>query len=503
MKKVLLKALMFIFPTVLVAQNIFDTPVLKWSEVEHYNHRTDDYNSVIKLAVEDHYYNFQILNYNSNDPEIKVFERDEEFNVIRTNTIVLKSNDKYRSFNKAVNVGSDIYVFSTQDNVSKGKKYLFAQKINPVTLSLDEELQLIFEADFKGRNRYNTGFYNVEVSEDHSKILVIYSDSYSRKFHGNSNFKVFDTHLNMQWESMPISLDNKKQYTKNRFNVMNSGDVVLYRKVYKDKLKPMDMNPIHELLTFSSDTNYDIGRRIIQSKGAPFKNLKVQMSEGDISVTSFYGYRGNADGIYIGKLIDDEFKEVYIPLSRDKNMKRLLFDLYTENLIKIDENRFYVIGEKRNIEYLNGYAGSIYMNRESIPLHNFLDIYVFKVNFSKKIIEWDKSFGKHQLERNSTKTLSAAVWLGQNEELHLLYNDNLKNHTKADKMYKMTSMKNHCLTLVKIDKDGGLIKGVVKSDLDNKVLITPNTLTKIKSNVYSITGDLKNVNQVIYGKLTL
>tara|TARA_R110000787_G_scaffold60220_8_gene136570 strand:+ start:11602 stop:13047 length:1446 start_codon:yes stop_codon:yes gene_type:complete len=245
---------------------------------------------------------------------------------------------------KVIELEDRLIVISDAMEKRSGKHEIYAQ-VYSLTENTVSERKVLASFPIDGYSK--SGFYNVSVSPDKSKIAVFANLPYIKKTQEKVMISVYDNSLNVLWEqSETLKYDSKRSYQENTF-VLNSGDVVLNK--ISDAFKKTRKS---ELLKFNGNT---VETNDFSSAGFQPMNMKLIDVNGSPMLAGFYWYGKSA----VVKINPKEGNDNDGAFLYDINSKTLIgIHEWTENLdakdlksleviaIKVVNDDIFMIGEK-------------------------------------------------------------------------------------------------------------------------------------------------------------
>ncbi|OUR97685.1 hypothetical protein A9Q86_15850 [Flavobacteriales bacterium 33_180_T64] len=186
---------------------------------------------------------------------------------------------------------------------------VYSEKENTVS---DHKILASFTIDGYSKS----GFYNIAISPDQTKIAIVANMPFVKKTQEKVKIWVYDNQLNLLWEqSETLNYDSKRAYQENIF-VQNSGEVVMNKisNAYKK-------TRLSQLLTFNGNS---VETQSFSSPGFLPMEMKLINVHGKSMFTGFF-WNGKSSVI---KINSKEGKN---------NDGAFLYDLSTNNLIGIHE----------------------------------------------------------------------------------------------------------------------------------------------------------------------
>ncbi|MGJ8592387.1 MAG: hypothetical protein ACSHXF_07560 [Aquaticitalea sp.] len=239
---------------------------------------------------------------------------DQSMQAIDTKSFNLpKLGQRASDLVRTIEVGDHLVVLSSvMDKQSAAHQFngqIYNQKDNSVS---DNKVLASFTIDGYGKS----GFYQVAVSPDQSKIAILANMPFEKKTQEQVKIWVYDTALNLIWEqSETLNYESDRAYQEDLF-VLNSGEVVMNK--ITDAFKK---SRVSELLTFNGKTVETVA---FSSAGFQPMNMELINVNGAPMFAGFF-WNGKSSVISINNAEGDD------------NDGAFLYDFNAKNLIGIHE----------------------------------------------------------------------------------------------------------------------------------------------------------------------
>jgi hypothetical protein len=434
---------------------------------------------------------------------------DGDLNLIKKAAIILSEDKKGRQMEGVFILNGELVVFSSLNNPEQKKHQLFAQKINKESLLLEENVKLLGELDYSGINKYKDSYFQYEVSEDRSKILVFYTLLGKGDETLKSGMFLYDSGLKPLWKNEDVSPDlSEGIFRYHSFKIDNKGNVYLLGLHYADRKNYFDDAGFRKNGFFSSDTYYtykpnytyqiyrfyDSGTKEEHADiTIPFQFIRslsispagnnsvictgIYSAPGRISADGGFVFNFNIATKQISKLDKKEFGTSLIEAGfNEKELNR--FRRNIDNKAEWDPFE-YILGDiktRKNGEkyfvaeqYISGTktqrSGNM-ITYSTIFMHN--DLFVFNLTADNRIKRIDKVSKRQYLL--TTDRFNSYTTLEENGSLYFLFNTIVYNDT----MFKNAKMGD--TYLVSIDNEGKQNKVIFKpKEMAEKIILMPGT----------------------------
>lgn len=333
-------------------------------------------------------------------------------------------------------------------SVSNGiKKSFFLQEIDPNTLALTAPVELDhFESAGKSTDASNT---LVRMTDDKSKISVVYTIPGRRKDNEAFGINVFDKEMNRLWKGVfELPYENRLLELDN-YKVDAEGTVhMLGKRYYNRRREKVDGLVNYDYLLFSLKEGGEIDSLKINSEGKFLRSMQVSLTDdGDIISAGLYSDRNSADvgGAYYlridgqsREIVKSSFKEFEIDFltanmterKAERVKKRIeqgkeveLPYYHIDELISHGDGRVTMIGEKRHIYTSTFYTGYTMV---TTTYYHYDDMVVVDIGPDGEI-NWAERLAKKQWTVDDGAAYSSYAAMVRPNELVLIYNDNGEN----------------------------------------------------------------------------
>ena len=492
MNPFILFVLLYISPVFLFAQEITFTK----SESVPINSKSK---IISGITQGEHGYYIRELNmkYNSfkeiSTGEYKIHKISKDLKTNNYSEITIPFHSRKSKLKKIMILDNDLLVFSSYFDKKKKEKYIYLQKIDPITLNKVEEKETILKSKFRrGWQQYCNYFF--KLSPDKSKLLIYEEDVY-KGFKRTIHFCVIDKSSTKLWEES-ISLDKKNMIG----NDIRDAGIDNYGNIsFLANSKQKGVRKIFSIINCNIE-NKTIQEQIIKSnRNNLIQDVKIKFdSTSAILIGGFYSNANNkrSDGFLFGKW---NFL--------DQNPK-LTFTSFTDKFKKEGEKKYSLKSgmEKYNLCHFHlSKKGNIVLIGERVKKHEYDklgssgDISYFKYEFGNilyiefrpndlSIIRSGKIKKKRILESNFSRNF---YFYEKENNFHFIFNDHLDNINNPEKKPKAAGGSNKNIAVnVEINSKGKL---KYSSFSGNKIKeINPRKLVRVSENEILYTGQNKD-----------
>ncbi|HYG20377.1 MAG TPA: hypothetical protein VD816_15670, partial [Ohtaekwangia sp.] len=135
--------------------------------------------------------------------------------------------DDNREVETILQLRNRLFMFTSLTDFKTKKNALSVQEVNKKTLRPESVPQRIAEIDYQGELKSNSGKFQLRVSRDSSKILVLYNLPYHKNEPEAFGFTVLDAQLKPLWRKETKLPYEDGLFALESIRVDNDGDVYL------------------------------------------------------------------------------------------------------------------------------------------------------------------------------------------------------------------------------------------------------------------------------------
>ncbi len=354
-----------------------------------------------------------------------------------------------------------------------------------------------------------SGSFDIQVSNDSTKILVYFAFPYDKDEEEMNAVKVFDTDYNELWrKEIQLPYSDKYFITKD-YRIANNGDIFVMGYAKPDRKKGekrqrKESNQFYKLFKVSKNTDDEIEEYDLALADKFIDNIgmTVDLGNNTIGVAGMYsedrkGSSGGTFYITIDQSTLNQVTESFNQFTKDflsnfmserraeKGKSIGSFDF--KNIIKRDDGGAVIIAEEyyvvvHTITDANGNTTTTYT-------YHYDDIIVINVNPDGSIA-WTTYVPKKQ----STGGLGVYVsykLLVNNDKLHFVYNDHRKNFERRQedkKIRNMSNVKKSVAVIYTIDSDGNGEYQQLFNNKETKAYFVPFRSYQLTSDKVIIVG---------------
>lgn len=419
--------------------------------------------------------------------------------------------NKPREYEFIIESGNQIHIFTSFLNEKQKKNYLFVQSLNPVTLTMNNDIQKICEIPVQ--SKYNKGSFHYAVSEDTSKILIFKSYPYHKRKHEKFGFLVFDSNFSKILQKETELPYNDELFKMERIKVDKSGNIYVLAVVYKKKVRDKrhgKPNYDYRLLAYTGNgtkyNEYSIGFNDYFISDMQFE----ADGQGNIICGGFYSEKESFSikGTFIltidtkaGHLRNvhyQRFKKNFLTLfMKDKKAKRgkELYEYDLNNFILRKDGGIILTAEQyyMNVAAPKYIEGNVNRRRSTTYYYNYNDIIVVNINPDGSI-KWTKKIRKRQITTNDRGLNSSYFFTYYKDKMYFVFNDNPKNLyiIDAKRTYNFSKSSEVLTALVVMDMEGNLSKYALFSSFESNIVLRPRIFKKINPAEFIIYGQKNN-----------
>lgn len=412
--------------------------------------------------------------------------------------IDLGSGKEFREFLDVISTNTELLVFSSFQNKRERKNYLFAQHFNKSTLKQEGDLEMVMELDYTRGTNSNTGQFDIKLSNDRSKTMIMANLPYKKRENEKLKCYVYDAEFKpiMQRNITLPHTDDK--YSVLDYEVSNQGQVYILGKFTEGRVQRSSKKlPDYkfEIISYSggeSSTSYPVtvaGKYVVDTK--LIINLDQDLiCAGFFTEKSGQSVRGSyflkidhkTGGKVVEKFTDFDIELITQNMSKGKKKAALkkdasgkvveIPDYRVAGFILKEDGGLVLIGEQR----YSYYRYKVYANGTQSrggTIYRFNSIMVLNIAPTGEI-EWSDQIEKEQVG-GGMGGLMELVSFGlhtQDDRLHIFYNDNSSRLAKKKKKVKTKDrlpMMDAMAFMVSYNMEGKRINTVLNTYKDLKM----------------------------------
>ena len=398
-------------------------------------------------------------------------------------------------------VKDEIILISSYFNKKQGKNYAFASKID---MDGNAKGDFVKIDEIETDSKRHQGSYNISVSNDSTKFLILREDPYENSDNQIFHFKVLDIGFKELW-AKDLELPYKyEDYFLDAFKLANNGTVyMLAAFVLKDKESRKEARqdkkegkPTYKYLVDAYSPESDKLKEFEISLGDLFiSDIGFTLDSADnINCAGFYSKKsssGVAGCFYVKvdskdlKVISKSTKEFSTDFlanfmsERKAEKGRELEGFYLRKLVKRNDGGLAVVAEKYYVTTSqscdnHGHCTTNYH-------YHYDEIFILNINPDGNI-GWTSVVPKKQISENDGGVYSSFALMSYGSKLYFIYNDNRKNIDVFDsrKLKYMTNVKQSQAIIAVVDEKGKVTKNVLINNKDNKTYVVPKKTYQMK-----------------------
>lgn len=443
------------------------------------------------------------------------------------------------SINEGIyNVNNKIYVFASQPDKNRDANSLYLTLIDYTGKS--SEPKLIDEIFFGDRK--DKGNFDIHYISESQKFLITHNEGYSKKGNEQLNYKLFDEDFKLLWDK-PIELPYQDSKFKvkgyqidEESNVYMFGEISITKKISKKVVFAYypSLNKLEEV-------------KVEFGKAFNTSDLNFKYNKGMLQFIGFYhDLKGGIQGVFLTQINTKTLAtntQKTIPFSEKdlllftseravKNGKGIQADYDIKQVLVGDNGDLFIVGEafkevaqtQHNFNQFNqGMNMPPNIRTGSMPVNPIGGISTVQTNYKyyyndimlvrvskEHEINWVQKVPKKQISANDGGYFSSYVFMHDNNNLYMFFNDNPKNlspKTKPKKRGNYTAVTSNPSSLVvalyTINKNSGHYDAqlLFKSKIDAKSVFVPKFQQKLNDKqtlIYSKWG-----NKYRFGTITI
>lgn len=417
-----------------------------------------------------------------------------------------------------------LYLFTSKPDNRTKKNTLSVQEIDKKTLLPKPEKRGIASIDFSGERSYNNGSFQIEVSRDSSKLLVISNLMQNKGDHKTFGLCVVDDKFQPLWNKDVTLPYEDNLLDLESFRVDDHGDVYLLGLIFNERRKSKR----------HGEPNYKYQVFAYRDKGSLLKEYPISLDDKfitdlqidvnanrDLICAGFYSQQGTLSikGTYF-LTIDANTKDI-----KTKSIKEFGIDFLTSDLSdrqaektkrkgdKGEEAELYSYDLRRMLVGKDGSAillGEQYIVHEvtytsstngtrtssTSTYYHYNDIIAVKIDPSGQI-KWAEKIVKSQRSVDDEGFFSSYLTAIVNGKLCFIFNDNPKNvgYNGEGKFHAFTRGGESLVVMVTLDQTGKQERKPLLDTFNAEVVTRPKVCEQIKNNEVILFGQRKKTQQ--------
>ncbi len=392
--------------------------------------KKDSENMVYHIAFPSAYgfmtYNYLENVFMDNTKAITLTKYDQSMQAIESQTFNLpKLGLRAANLMEVLEIDDRLIFLSNCMDKKTGENQLYAQIYNKEDNTVSEKKVL---ATFAIEGYNNSGFYQLAISPDRTKIGILANMPFVKKTQEETQAWAYDTDLNVLWEQREtLNFDSERAYQESTF-INNSGDLFVSKVTdfYKQKSRTT------HLMTFDGES---VQTSIMSSDGFQPMNMKI-LEIGSKSMLAGFFWDGKFGSVSTNT---DEESSNHGAFLYDLSDKKLLgkhtwsqdLDVGTLKSLDVIDCRvfgkdIYLIGERRTTK-------SEFIKKGSSLSTDMNHYYTFgsgvAVHFDTKgtLKGFNSVLGTREY-MNSLKERGSIAVLGLHDGLHIFHNNSFLRH---------------------------------------------------------------------------
>jgi hypothetical protein len=479
---------------------------------------------------------------NPNNIKAIVEYYDASMKLVRQKELSLDFKGKNRSFKDVVMLQGKLWLLSYFYNEKHEKTYLFAQRIDNQTLTLDKELVKISEQDDTNRERQDV--FSHAISRDSSKI-VIFTQQTGDKKQEEFTLAVFDSDFNDEWSKKAKLPYNRKSFDVEETQVDRNGNVYLLGVIYTEgsnrTARRGKANFQYDLVAYMRDSTLDVQEYKINLKDKFVTDLTFRVADdADLVFSGFYSEKGvssmkgtcffkinprtkdmtsvstrefdfnfltenlsqrNKEKAKAASMSNDKSKEVELPAF---NLDKLI--LRSDGGALLVAEQYFIEEQYQNNRYnsygYGGFGGGFYdpfydpwsyrgngFNRQRDFYYNYNDIIVVNIRPDGEIA-WAARIPKSQMSRNDGGIYSSYAMSTVADKLYFIYNEDPRNlDPNRKKTFSESPDKSSVVVLAEVNKEGLVKRAPLFQNKEEGIVTRPKICRQIGRKEMAIYGE--------------
>ncbi len=402
--------------------------------------------------------------------------------LLKSKQVDLRYKKKERVFEDVILLGGKLQLLTSFHNEAKKKNYLFAQSISTKSLSPSKDLKKIGEIETI--NAFKEGSFDLHISRDSSKILIMNQLPYQRTQPERFAMQVFDNDFNSIWSRNIVLPYNDQQFEIEEYRVDGAGNVYLLGLLYLNGIREEKRgkpNYQYLILSYPADGSKSKEYKIkLDEKFITDLTFRIS-KEGLLVCSGFYSEQGaySIKGTYFFQL-NPETREV-----RNQNLKAFSLNFLVDDFSTGKQRRIQKANEKGTLKRepeLQRYAlddlilrsdGGVvliaeqyfvqertnrdfYTNNSTTDFYyNYNDIIVVNIRPNGEI-EWASRIPKRQVTTNDGGYYSSYAMSIVSDKLYFVFNDNGRNYEEKRRVQGLYNFNGNrsIIAVAEISKNG-------------------------------------------------
>ncbi len=462
------------------------------------------------------------------DPKYHITKIKKDLNYSVVKPILFQYSGEELQFAEIFELGDEIYIFSLRvDKVEKSQTlYLHILNRKNFTVSAGKEIKTL---SYDNASRRNMGGFDVVVSQDYSKVLVMYYTPHEKGEPERFGAMVFDNSMELIWENEYELPYPDEKFDINEVFVGNNGQLFLTGTKYdgnKAGFISRDAKNYSFVLLSSDENGDELVESKIELKDFYISDMTASMlPNSDIVCAGFTTSRTlsrNINGVFY-ILIDNKTREISVESTKefdyefikegmtekqekkaDKQKakgKEVNLPSFTFREIILKENGGALVVAEQYWMEISAYTDA--KGNTHTTYHYFYNDIVAVSIDAQGQIEWASKVIKRQHSTNDDGCYSSYALATVGNTIYFVFNDNMENHlfpNEKVKNFAPRSSKKGAVTLCEIDYLGNVTKELLFSGSESGVTLVPKLSEQISTNEMFFYCKLGKKNK--FGMLT-
>jgi len=406
-------------------------------------------------------------------------------------------------FETLIGLQNNLLLFAYTYNKDKDLNILIASVLSPEGKVI-KDFQVIDE--ISAPKRRNSGGFNVQLTDDSTKVLVYRVEPYDHEGLEKVHFTLLDENLNKIW-TKPLELPVKdKESQLKDYAVDNEGRVFIVAKKVERKAKS-DVPPVYLIYGYLPEED----RMTEMELTLPDKYLSDPSilfdRAGELLISGFYksDWRKGINGQFymrmnpktqeiITRNYKDFGKDLLVEFYGEKQgakadkKERGLYNYVLRNIIRRSDGGIVLVAE-RYYMYISCTTDS--QGRQTCNYHYvYGNLLVANINNLGEV-EWYARIPKNQHTVNDGGYYSSFMLAVKSDKLCFIFNDNPKNLTEkyANRTKQVKVMKKSMVALYELDGEGKLTKAPLITNKGQQVILRPKVSIQNSSRSLTALGE--------------
>lgn len=395
-------------------------------------------------------------------------------------------------FKAIVGLKNNILLFASKYDKDKDLNVLIASILSP-----DGKVVRDFQVmdEISSSKKHNSGEFNIQITDDSSKVLVYRNEPYDKKGMEKVHFTLLDENLNKLW-SKPFELPIKdKESQLKDYAVDNEGRVFIVSKK-RETTATADSPIVYVVYGYLPENDKFVDFELaLPDKYLTDPSILFDRS-GELLISGFYktDWRKGVTGLFymrvdpntlsvIASNFKDFGKELLIEFLGEKQGEKAdrkdkgLYSYVLRQVVRRTDGGLVLIAEQ---SYMYIVCTTDDKGRTRCNYHYvYGDLLVANIN-SLGAVDWYARIPKRQHTVNDDGFYSSFILAVRGDKLSFVFNDHPKNFTETnnDKLHEIRVMKKSLVALYEVNGSGQVSRSPLITNKGQQVILRPKISTQ-------------------------